>query len=164
MVDADLKKIASYAYWIVGMALLLTLCYFVYNTLERPVAGTLLFLGGVLALYFYYVKWFVFSSKTNAWPPYQSLCPDYLTPVSPGTLGATASALLGGDQSSVLCVDFVGVSRNRRIKVADPASLNEQVQNPEYTFKVSPSEKPEDLRERVKAHGLSWMSLFGGGV
>lgn len=147
-VAAAMRNVAKYAYWIIGMALLLYGCYYLYNVMMRPVAAILVFMGGVLALYFYWVKWFVMSSKAQ-WPPYQSICPDYLTPLAPGT---------GGE---VKCLDFVGVSRNNRIKVADPRRSTEQARDSQYTFTVNPKEDKETLRQRIQANGLSWVSLLG---
>lgn len=83
------------------------------------------------------------------WPPYQSICPDYLTPLAPGT---------GGE---VKCLDFVGVSRNRRIKVADPRRSAEQAKDAQYAFTVKPGEDKESLRQRIQSYGLSWLSLLG---
>jgi hypothetical protein len=114
----------------------------------RPVASVLIFMAGVLALYFYYVKWFMIGTK-GQWPPYQSICPDYLTPLAPGNGG------------QVKCMDFVGVSRNNRIQKADPRTSQEQSSNQEYTFTVNPNESKESLRQRVQQYGLSWLSLLG---
>jgi hypothetical protein len=149
LMKAKLKRMAKYIYWIVGLIFVFASCHFLYNKMNRPVAGVLVFIGGILALYFYYVKWFLLPNLHPAWPPYQTLCPDYLSPVSPG----------GAD--GITCLDFVGVSRNKRIKKADPALISDQLNNDEYTFKIDPKESQEALKQRVNAYGLSWVSLFG---
>lgn len=146
---AAMRNVAKYAYWIIGVGLLLYGCHYLYNVMMRQVAAILVFMGGILALYFYWVKWFVMSSKAQ-WPPYQSICPDYLTPLAPG-----------GTDGEVKCLDFVGVSRNNRIRVADPRRSAEQARDSQYTFTVNPKESKESLRERVQAYGLSWISLLG---
>lgn len=145
---ATVRQIAKYAYWIVGVGALLYACHYLYNVMVRPVASVLVFMGGVLALYFYWVKWFTMTDK-GQWPPYQSICPDYLTPLAPGSGG------------QVKCMDFVGVSRNRRIKVADPRRSTEQSNDAQYTFVVNPAEDKASLRQRIQTYGLSWVSLLG---
>jgi hypothetical protein len=147
-IAAAVRNVAKYAYWIIGGGVLLYACYYLYNVMMRPVASVLIFMAGVLALYFYWVKWFTMSDK-GQWPPYQSICPDYLTPLAPGNGG------------QVKCLDFVGVSRNKRIKVADPRSSTQQANDPQYTFAVNPAESKESLRQRVQTYGLSWVSLLG---
>ena len=150
LLAARLKSVAKWVFWIVGLAIVGYTCYFLYSVMSRPVAGILVFIGGILALYFYYVKWFVIPGRGQVWPPYQTLCPDYLTPISPGNA-----------EGALKCVDLVGVSRNRRIKVATTGLLDQQMQKEEYTFSIDPKEPAESLRHRVQAYGLSWVSLFG---
>jgi hypothetical protein len=147
-IAAAVRQTMKYVYWIVGVGALLFVCHYLYNVMLRPIASVLVFMGGVLALYFYWVKWFVATEK-GQWPPYQSICPDYLTPLAPGTGG------------QVKCMDFVGVSRNQRIKVADPKRSTEQSSDAAYTFVVQPGEDKNSLRQRVQTYGLSWMSLLG---
>jgi len=78
---ASLRSFAKYAYWILGLVLIGFITYYLYSVLQRPVAAILVCLGGIMALYFYYVKWFLVAAKNSKWPPYQTICPDYLTPV-----------------------------------------------------------------------------------
>ena len=162
---AAMNKVAKWVYWILGLLLVGVACYYIYNVMTRPVAGILVFMGGILALYFYYVKWFVIPEKRPDWPPYQTVCPDYLTPVSPGydmsigTNGKTVATPKQGGQFK--CVDFVGVSRNGRLKRASPANLQSQITQGDYTFPVNPNEKPQALKARLQSYGLTWVSMFG---
>jgi hypothetical protein len=149
---AAMFKAAKYIYWIVGLIVLLGGCYILYSRMERPVAGVLVFISGLLALYFYHVKWFVIPEQSPAWPPVQTVCPDYLTPIAPG------STQSGG---TFKCVDFVGVSRNGKLKRANAASLNMQLNDPQYYFEIDPKESKEDLKTRIAQRGLTWVSLFG---
>jgi hypothetical protein len=153
---ASLRGIAKYAYWILGLLLVGYAAYFLYNTLQRPVAAVLLFIGGILALYFYYIKWFVIGEKDNQWPPYQTLCPDYLTPISPG-YGADGKPQAG----PIKCVDFVGVSRNGRFKKMNQKNMDSLIHRDDHAFPIVKGEKREDLRTRLQTYGLSWISLFG---
>jgi hypothetical protein len=176
MVDASMVKLtkqlkakimsfAKYVFWILGAAFVIGASYYLYNVMSRPVAGILVFMGGVLALYFYYVKWFVIPEMRPAWPPYQTVCPDYLTPVSPGydmkkdANGKDVASPKNGGKFK--CVDFVGVSRNGKLKRANPAQLQTQLDNPSFVFEIDPTENPEKLRSRLQSNGLSWVTMFG---
>ena len=149
-------RIMKWMYWIVGLAFVFAVCYFLFNMLDRQIASVLVFIGGVLILYFYYVKWFIASAKSPAWPPYHTLCPDYLTPVPPGSDGSMNSK--GG---LVKCVDFVGVSRNGVFKKSDPRKLQEALRSDTTSFTIYPKQSPETLKSRLQTYGLTWISLFG---
>lgn len=150
---------AKWMYWILGLALVLGVSYILFNQLNRETAAILFFIGGILALYFYYVKWFVIPEKQGAWPPHVSPCPDYLTLVSPGD----------GNTEPAMCKDFVGVSANGRLQKSAPSDTNVSLANPNYTFAVpinrkTPSGKVErvpisDICDRVQQYGLTWQSM-----
>lgn len=151
-------RIMKWVFWIVGLAFVCAVCYVLFNTLDRQIASVLVFLGGILILYFYYVKWFIASAQHAKWPPYQTLCPDYLTPVSPGFDGGMG----GGSQGGVIkCVDFVGVSRNGAFKKSFPSKVEEALKSDSSSFTVNPKESPETLKSRLQTYGLTWISLFG---
>ncbi len=161
---AALKTAGKYTYIILSILIVGGIAYILYNTMQRPIAGILFFMGGVLAAYFYYVKWFVIPAQRPDWPPYQTVCPDYLTPISPGyTISKSGGKDIAvpKDGGKFKCVDFVGVSRNGRLRRADPAKLASQLNNPEYTFTIDPKERPNMLRQRLQSFGLSWITMFG---
>jgi hypothetical protein len=162
---AAMMSLTKYVFWILGAVFVCGASYYLYNVMSRPVAGILVFMGGVLALYFYYVKWFVIPEMKPAWPPYQTVCPDYLTPVSPGydmTKDASGKEIAKPKNGGKFkCVDFVGVSRNGKLKRANPAQLQTQLTNPNFVFEIDPTENPERLRSRLQSNGLSWVTMFG---
>jgi len=149
---SGIKTAIKWLYWIVSIGILLSACYYLFNIVERPIAGILVFLGGVIAIYFYYVKWFVIPAARPEWPPYTTLCPDYLTPLI---------ADAGGGKKKVSCVDFVGVSTNGRLRKSVPASAQNNTNRSDYAFTVDPSLSKEDLKVRTSEYGLSWTSMFG---
>jgi len=151
-------RIMKWVFWIVGLAFVCAVCYVLFNTLDRQIASVLVFLGGILILYFYYVKWFIASAQNAKWPPYQTLCPDYLTPVSPGFDGGMGGSSQGG---VIKCVDFVGVSRNGAFKKSTPSKVEEALKSDSSSFTVNPKESPETLKSRLQTYGLTWISLFG---
>jgi len=147
-------------FWIVGGALVFTVSYIYYNNMNKPTAGTLTFLGGFLALYYYYVKFFIVDANKKDWPPYQSTCPDFLTLIPPGSGYA-------GSPSDFLCVDFVGVSINGGLKKADPANIATQINDPSYVFKVNMDRYAskggvKKLKKDLSDAGLSWEAMLKG--
>jgi len=169
MVNATKKPQSNtalkYVYWILGILILFGICYVLYEVFDRQIASVLVFIGGILILYFYYVKWFIAGALNPDWPPYQTVCPDYLTPISPGygnVAGADGKTSLQPLNGGVFkCVDFVGVSRNGQLKKADPTKLSAALASDQYSFKIDPKENAESLKSRLQAYGLTWISLFG---
>jgi hypothetical protein len=163
MADA-MNKVAKWIYIIFAAVVVIGIAYILYNQMNRPIAGVLFFIGGFLASYFYYVKWFVVPTVNPAWPPYQTICPDYLTPITPGyeikkdASGKEIAVPQAGGK--LKCVDFVGVSRNGRLRRASPAQLESQQNNPEFYFEVDPKQSKNDLRARLQSYGLSWVTMF----
>jgi hypothetical protein len=149
-IAASLRNVAKYVYWIVGLIAIGGISYFFYNTLNKQIAAVLFFICGVIGLYFYYVKWFLIPERKPAWSPTVTNCPDYLTMYgTPATDG------------TYKCVDFVGVSKNARLKQVSPTNVDALVNNPEYFFPVDPKEQLDGLRTRLLAYGLTWSTLVG---
>jgi hypothetical protein len=90
-----LDKTLKWTYWIVGIMIVGAISYILYNKMNKQVAGVLVFMGGMLALYYYYVKWF--EADLEPWPPVTSLCPEFMTYV-------------GQDSTNIYCVDQIGVA------------------------------------------------------
>ena len=162
---ATMMKVARWTYIIVAALLVFYVSYYLYSVAQKPVAGLLVFMGGFLAALFYYVKWFWAATKKPDMPT--GLCPDFLTPISPGILAQTgASAPAGGRDKTIYCMDFVGVSRNGQLKIADPAAIAVQVRDTTwYSMPINPenltsAEGLANLKMQVQAKGLSWVALF----
>jgi len=157
------KTVDSILRWVYTILALLAVIggsWYLFNKAERPIAGILYFIGGVIAAYFYWVKWFMIPAMKPDWPPYQTICPDYLTPISPGyTTDADGNQVAGGGK--IKCVDFVGVSQNGLLKVANPTQLNNQLNMTQYAFTVDPKMTRDDLKAQVDTYGLSWQTMFG---
>ncbi len=101
------KTLGKWTYWIVGLIIAATISYVLYTRFNKQVAALLVFMSSVLALYYYYVKWFIISSYDLP----ISLCPDFLTNV--GNVGTT-------DKPQFLCVDYIGVSKDFNTAVTSP--------------------------------------------
>lgn len=154
-----LKRWMKRFYWIVGIIVLLYVCYLLFAR-NQQIAAVLVFLSGFIAMYFYYVKWFVIPDRIPNWPPYSTPCPDFLTLVEPGD-GKTVPGK---------CMDFVGVSANQMFKRSEPGNASANINDPNYVFSVSRQFRDtttneikdrslKDICDEVHKYGLTWMSL-----
>ena len=154
---AAMRTAAKWIYWIVGFVVIATVSYYFYNILGKPIAGVLFFMAGVVALYFYYVKWIILPERRPIWPPYITPCPDFLTQVTSPT----------STNNAYKCMDFVGVSRNGQLKRAAADALAVQQNNSNYYIEIDPASLKRDvnaqgdLRNVVVSKGLTWSTLFG---
>lgn len=162
---ATVMKVAKYAYMIFAAILVGYMSYYLFNVAERPIAGLLVFMGGFLAALFYYVKWFWAPVVKPDMPT--GLCPDFLTPISPGVLAQSGVRAPNGTKANtVYCMDFVGVSRNGQLKVSDPASVAVEVHDttwhsmPINTDNLKSPNGLANLKMQVQSKGLTWVSLF----
>jgi hypothetical protein len=158
------KMILKYVYWIIGLGVLVTVCYLLYNNYSRPVASILIFMGGIITLYFYYIKWFFIDNSMKR-EGGSSLCPDYLTPVSPGYQKNWDGTIKPNtDGSTFKCVDFVGVSKNGALLKSTAANITTALNDSNYSVTISPSMKPADIKNMLAAKGLTWISMFSDDV
>jgi hypothetical protein len=154
------NKMMKYVYWIVGGGALFAVSYVLYNgNPPRCVASILIFVIGFLALYYYYVKWFFINDGLNR-PTGQSLCPDYLTPVTPGFQRNFDGSLKKDQAKEFKCVDFVGVSTNGALRRTEQGQLQKALVTPEYHIVLTPDMNDEDIKKLLKAKGLTWVAMF----
>jgi hypothetical protein len=166
-------RIAPKLYWIVGLTIVIGVSYIYYNSYNKPVAGTLSCLGGLMTLYYFWIKMFVLYNPRKSWPPYQSTCPDFLTLIPPGSGYGGVSNFSTQEvfnSDNFKCVDFVGVSTNGRLKRADPDrdKLQMQLTDPAYFFPIQRNDfkgkkSALKLRQRLAEYGLSWEAMLKGG-
>jgi hypothetical protein len=75
MADSTMDTLAIWAYWILGLLVVGTMCYIMYTRFNKQVAAVLTFLTSMMALYYYYVKWFIIGDSYKELP---TLCPDFM--------------------------------------------------------------------------------------
>jgi hypothetical protein len=92
------KNSLSWLYWIVGLLIIGGISNILYTRFNKQITAVLVFLTSFLALYYYYVKWFIVASKLST-PPI-SICPDFMTLLGP----------VRANSNQYVCVDRVGVS------------------------------------------------------
>jgi hypothetical protein len=157
---ATLDDIKKKAYWVVGALLVFGISYFYYSGLNRPVAGVLWFIGGGVILFYYWIKWFLSPVPPDPdFNPGTLACPDYLSVVPPGEFYRPTS------KSQYYCVDYIGVSRNGKLKKMNPVQLKQKISDPNYRFSVDPAVDFKDssgkmaFMKRLVAAGLSYNSV-----
>lgn len=129
-VDAMLEGSKKWAYWIVGALLVGGISYMLFNS-NKQVAAVLVFLAGMLALYFYYVKWFIVG--LDVWPPFSGVCPDFMTLTGSSTTDKT-----------ITCQDLTGVTGTTNA----------------MTFSIDPVNVTTTCTNAA-ASNLTWLSLCG---
>jgi hypothetical protein len=157
--NALINNLLKWTYIILSLVVVFGGSYYIFNVMQRQIAGILYFLASIILVYFYYVKWFLVPLKNPEWPPYQSMCPDFLTPITPGY--TTNDGVTSIDPNAgIQCVDFVGVSQNGLLKVADPGNLTNQLNMPQYSITVKPSMTRDELKALLDTYGLTWHGMF----
>ncbi len=127
---------------------------------QRTLAGFLYFVGSLLILTFYGLRWFtgdalkVSKYDTKSWPPFVNACPDFLS-----TYERTKP---GSSTKEKVCVDLIGVSEGGIQKLTDPAN----VVNDNYIFnlhldKTGP-ERIKALCNECKIKKVSWEGVYDG--
>lgn len=96
-VKANVQSLSVWTYWIVGLIIVSTISYVLFARLDKQIAALLVFITSTMALYYYYVKWFVIPPESVFTPP---ICPDFLTNVG----------FASGSTTQFRCIDKVGVS------------------------------------------------------
>jgi len=134
----------GYLYWGLGLVADGAIAYLLYN-MNFQIAAVLVFLGAILALFYYYVKWFQLPSKNSSLST--TSCPDFLTLIDPGSSSGLAK-----------CMDYVGVSANGRLQQSDPTNVDQQ-SDPNFVFTIDRSKPTTDLCQSAASYGLTWASL-----
>lgn len=144
----SIAKWKKWLYWGIGIVLILAISYYL-NSSGKPVASVLIFIGGILILYYYWVKWFELLDPSR-WQPSISPCPDYLTLVNPGD----------GKTQGAQCVDFIGVSANGMLTKADISAPSAVPRSAVFT--VPPAAQnvdPSVICAEVQDKGLVWTGV-----
>jgi len=134
----------AYIYWGLGLVANSALSFLMYK-INFQIAAVLVFLGLVLAIFYYYVKWFQLPSKDSS--SSTTSCPDFLTLIDPGSSSGIAK-----------CMDYVGVSANGRLQRSDPNNIAQQ-SDPNFVFYIDRSQPTTDLCQSAASYGLTWASL-----
>jgi len=141
-------RLLKFMYWIVAIFIHLYVCYKLFTS-ERPITGVVWLVLGFVLLFVMYFYYFNSLDNESSWPPYITVCPDYLTSI-PETPGSKV----------IVCVDFVGLN-NPNIQKSDPAfppvptdsDYNKKV------FRINGMTTSEKIKS-AKDKDLTWQGLF----
>ena len=127
---------------------------------ERTLGAFLYFVGAVLILTFYGLRWFsgdalkVTRYDTKSWPPVVNTCPDFLSVYERTVPGTTTK--------EKVCVDLIGVAEGGIQKLTDPANVT----NDNYVFKLSMDKRGADrmraLCQECRLKKVSWEGVYDG--
>ncbi len=99
--STTLDTLAIWSYWILGLLIIGTMCYIMYTQFTKQVAAVLTFLISMLAMYYYYVKWFIIGDSNKESP---TVCPDFMSVLKVYGDGST---------NQFVCYDSGNVYKNR---------------------------------------------------
>ena len=127
-------------------------CYAIWKQ-GKPIEAILLGVIGLLAAFYYYIKFFMVGpTAQDAWPPYVSTCPDYLTLIGTAATGDTMP----------VCMDFIGVALSgstQPLVKTDSRNIPKAASGAQYesqVFRVKGITDPDVMCASVKARGLTW--------
>lgn len=127
---------------------------------ERTLSAFLFFVGAILVLTFYGLRWFNGDSlksparKASQWPPVVNTCPDFLTLTTVGS----------GTAAKRVCVDLVGVSTGGLMKTTSADQVN--ANNNNFIFNLFEDLKGQTrinrLCQECKDKGVTWEGVYDG--
>jgi hypothetical protein len=92
IIKGNMTAMLKWVYWITGVIIVSTISYVLYTRFNKQVASILVFIASMMALYYYYVKWFIIGQSM---PIPSQVCPDFMTSV-------------GMHEGQTFCVDYTG--------------------------------------------------------
>ncbi len=88
----SIETLFQWMYWIIGILIAFVISYVLYTKFNKQVASILVFIAIMMALYYYYVKWFIIG---DPYPVPQTTCPDFMTSIGLAT----------GKEDQFICTD-----------------------------------------------------------
>jgi hypothetical protein len=127
---------------------------------ERTLGGFLFFVGSVLILTFYGLRWFsgnafnISRYNTKSWPPVVNTCPDFLS--------VYERSVPGSSTKEKVCVDLIGVAEGGIQRLVDPAN----VANDNFVFRLynnlTGAQRMEALCRECKLKKVTWEGVYDG--
>lgn len=161
-VKKNVDKLAMLIYWIVGTIIVFTISYVLYTRFNKQVASILVFMASMMAMYYYYVKWFIIGQP---FPVPAQTCPDFLESVGQIGTGQTVCVArnavypgfgytaVGSDHSDVKnrAAENTDVDRKSGLVVIDSTTG--------YVLTPADDGRIESYCGKLKTHGLSHVNL-----
>lgn len=92
-IKKNVNKLVIWTYWIVGIIIVFTISYVLFTRFNKQVASILVFMASMMAMYYYYVKWFIVGQP---FPKPAQTCPDFLESI--GTIGTGQTVCVARNQ------------------------------------------------------------------
>jgi len=134
-------------YCFLSIVLIAGMSYY-FNAANQPATAILVFIGTLVAVIFYGIRWFSPSGDLNGgaaggkWPPTINYCPDFMT--------------ITDNNGTKVCIDQVGVG----FGVDTPIQVwTDSSQSGDSRFTV---EQSGDACSQTKAQGVTWEGIFNG--
>jgi hypothetical protein len=142
--SSNTVRLLRWMYWIVAICAHLYVCYNLF-VLDRPITGVVWLILGLLLIFVMYLYYFPLGDNASSWPPYITMCPDYLTAVQ--------------TNNTTVCMDYVGLN-NPGIRRMNPATpiLPSDPSYSQYIF--DPSGTTSQKIAAAQSRGLTWEGLF----
>ncbi len=169
-VKNNASKLMQWTYWLVGILIAFVISYVLYTRFNKQVASILVFIATMMALYYYYVKWFIVG---NPLPMHVTFCPDFLTSLGP--VDASSDQFVCVDKSGQTSISVAG--NNSGMDVATlkgdgtaawptTPSAGGHVITSGKKYVITPSSKATGAEIKtfcgeLTSQKLSWLSLCG---
>jgi len=126
---------------------------------DRTLAGFLFFVGAILVLTFYGLRWFSANTlntsryDSKSWPPVMNACPDFLT---------LAERTVSGKKERV-CVNTIGVSESSALpRFIDTSDINNNNNVFRLFDTLKGNERIQALCQECKDKKVTWEGIFDG--
>jgi hypothetical protein len=126
---------------------------------DRTLAGFLFFVGAILVLTFYGLRWFTANTlntsryDSKSWPPVMNTCPDFLT---------LAERTVSGRKERV-CVNTLGVSESGALpRFIDTTDINNNANVFRLFDTLTGNARIQALCQECKDKKVTWEGIFDG--
>ena len=154
-----LETLAIWSYWILGIVIIGTMCYILYTVGNKQVAAVLTFLISMLALYYYYVKWFIIG---DSYKESSTVCPDFMTNLK--VYDSTNSQFVCYDSGNVYKKDRAyqnkaeALTAFNALSKSGPSNGEVLSNGMVITPNLSNADNLTTFCSNLKSAGMSWLS------
>jgi hypothetical protein len=129
---------------------------------QRTFGAFLYFVGAILILTFYGLRWFAGDSfrttrySSKSWPPVVNTCPDFLS----------VYEIPDGNKTKKVCVDLVGVALGGQASQLQKLTSQQQASDPRYQFNLhfdkQGKQRIDALCKECRDKGVTWEGVYDG--
>ncbi len=162
-VKDNVNSLILWTYWIVGIVIAFAISYVLYTKFDKQVASLLVFIGTMMAMYYYYVKWFVIGQPL---PIPTQTCPDFMESIGVVNTDQFVCVDKKGAypkftaSSESTTLDSLGLTSSDKPTTGKAGLVNNS--NVAYVVTPSSSSTADEFKSfcnELKGQGLSWISM-----